>query len=37
MMGPSTRRAIADFQRDRALPRTGELTPGLIAELDSML
>lgn len=37
MMGPSTRRAIADFQRDRALPQTGELTPGLIVELDSML
>lgn len=36
-MGPSTRRALADFQRDRGLPATGKLTPGLIAELGSML
>lgn len=37
MMGPATRRALTDFQRDRGLPATGELTPGVIAELDTML
>lgn len=35
-MSEDTRRAIADFQRDRKLPETGEITPDLMAELVKM-
>lgn len=33
--GPATRRAIEQFQRDRGLPVTGQVTPGLLAVLEA--